>query len=114
MEAQEAAISFLTGTDECELRLSGPLGVANAEELRQTAIELCGYRKNVRVDWSGASQIDASIVQVLLSLHAGLGIMGRSLSLPHAPPAIRNWLLIAGLAEWMGSPEAMAESGEGQ
>jgi anti-anti-sigma regulatory factor len=86
------------------LRLEGALGVSNAEELRQTALQVCAYRKDVKVDWSGAAQIDAAIAQVLLSLRAGLGEQNRSLGhCETIPPAIQNWLSTAGLAEVLGN-----------
>ena len=64
---------FSVEPDHCVLRLAGALGVASAEELRLTALELCAYHKDVVVDWSGATQLDTGIAQVLLSLRAGLG-----------------------------------------
>lgn len=88
------------------LRLEGDLGVAHAEQLRATAVELCAQRKAVRIDWSGATQVDAGIAQVLLSLRAGLDEQNISLSIgPGIPPAIWNWLTTAGLSDILGNPE---------
>lgn len=88
------------------MRLEGSLGVANAEELRQVARDLCAEGKAVWIDWSGATQVDAGIAQVLLSLRAGLGELNLSLaSSPGIPTAIQNWLSTAGLAGILGTAE---------
>src|ERR1039458_9033514 len=105
MDTDRVQIVFSVEPDHCILRLEGVLGVSNAEELRQTALQLCAYRKDVKVDWSGAAQIDAAIAQVLLSLRAGLVEQNRSLGHcePILPP-IRNWLSTAGLSEVLWNP----------
>ena len=63
----------------------------------QTALELCDYRGNVIVDWSGATQIDAGVAQVLLSLRTGLGEQNKSLSSMAIPPPVQSWFDTAGL-----------------
>ena len=104
MDSDQVKIAFSVEPDHCILRLEGVLGVSNAEELRQAALQLCAYRKDVKVDWSGAAQIDAAIAQVLLSLCAGLAEQKRYLSpCETIPPPIRNWLSTAGLSEVLGS-----------
>jgi anti-anti-sigma regulatory factor len=103
MDNEEASISFSVEPDFCTLRLAGACGVANAEELRQTALELRAYHKDVRVDWRGARQIDASIAQVLLSLRSELREHGQSLAgCAGVPPSIQDWLRAAGLTEILG------------
>jgi len=72
MDCDQEQISFSIDAGHCILRLAGALGVASAEELSQAALELCAYRKNLVVDWSGATQLDAGVAQVLQSLRAGL------------------------------------------
>jgi len=104
MDSDQVRIAFSVEPDHCVLRLEGVLGVSNAEELRQTASQVCAYRKDVKVDWSGAAQVDAAIAQVLLSLRAGLAEQKRFLGQCEAiPPAIRNWLSIAGLWGVLGN-----------
>jgi anti-anti-sigma regulatory factor len=105
MDSERVQIAFSVESDHCILRLEGALGVSNAEELRQTALQLCAYKKDVNVDWSGATQIDAAIAQVLLSLRAGLAEQNRSLGhCETIPPAIQNWLGTAGLSGVSGNP----------
>ena len=109
MDCEQIQISFSVEPDYCVLRLEGGLGVAHAEELRLAAQELCAYRKDVKVDWSRATQIDAGIAQVLLALRAGLIKQKQSLLIGEGiPPAIQNWLNHAGLAANLGSPERHA------
>jgi hypothetical protein len=112
MNGDREQISFSVQPEACILLLGGALGVACAEELRQAALELCAYNKSVLLDWSGATQVDASIAQVLLALRAGLAEQNRSLACAGAcagacggaiPPAIQNWLRIAGLADVLGA-----------
>ncbi len=82
------------------------MGVPCADELRQSAMELLDYQKDVLVDWSGVTQIDASIAQVLLSLRAGLVELNRTLlSAPGISAAVQNWLQTAGLWRLLGTPE---------
>ena len=102
----EARISLSHEPDCCVLRLEGGLDVAHAEELRQAALGLCAQSKAVRIDWSGATQVDAGIAQVLLSLRAGLSERNLALSTgPEIPTAIQNWLSTAGLSGVLGNPE---------
>jgi hypothetical protein len=106
MDCDQVRISFSVETECCVLRLEGAAGVPCADNLRETAIELLACQKDVVLDWSGATQIDASIAQVLLSLRAGLA--GRNQSLRangEIPPAIQNWLRSAGLFELLGLAE---------
>jgi hypothetical protein len=91
MDSEQVRIAFSVEPDHCILRLEGALGVSNAEELRQTALELCAYRKDVKVDWSGAYANRCRIAQVLLSLRAGLGEQNRSLGhCETIPPPIQE------------------------
>ena len=106
MELEPAQISFSVEPGQCAVRLAGALGVANAEELHRLAGELCAYRKDVVVDWSEATQLDASIAQVLLCLRAGLQEQDKSLSGRAVPPAIQTWLQTAGLAAILGEVTA--------
>jgi anti-anti-sigma regulatory factor len=104
MDSEQVRIAFSVEPDHCILRLEGALGVSNAEGLRQTALQLCAYKKDVKVDWTGAAQIDAAIAQVLLSLRAGLAEHNRSLG--HCeiiPPPIQSWLCTAGLSGVLGN-----------
>ena len=104
MDSDYVKIAFSVEPDHCVLRLEGVLGVSNAEELRQTALQLCAFRKDVKVDWSGAAQVDAAIAQVLLSLRAGLAEQKRFLGhCDTIPPPIRNWLSTAGLSGVLGN-----------
>jgi anti-anti-sigma regulatory factor len=105
MDCDQVRISFSVEPDHCVLRLAGALGVASAEELRLTALELCAYHKDVVVDWSGAPQLDTGIAQVLLSLRAGLGEQNRHLAGSAAiPPPVESWLRTAGLSGVLGEP----------
>ena len=109
MDCDQAEISFSLEPDSCVLRLTGALGVAHAEELRRAALELYAHRKGVRIDWSGARQIDAGIAQVLLSLRACLQEENLSLSIAAGiPPAIQDWLSTAGLSSPLGNREQAA------
>ena len=106
MDCDQVRISFSVETERCVLRLEGAAGVPCADNLRQMAIEVLAYQKDVALDWSGATQIDASIAQVLLSLRAGLVGRNQSFSASGAiPPAIQNWLRSAGLFELLASEE---------
>jgi len=106
MDCDQARISSSLEPDGCVLRLEGELGVAHAEELRLAAVALCAQRKAVQIDMSGATQIDAGIAQVLLALRAVLGEQNLSLSIrPGIPPAVQNWLTVAGLSDILGNPE---------
>ena len=97
MDCDQLQISFSIEPCHGILRLAGALGVVSAEELRQTALELCAYRKDVVVDWSDATQLDASVAPVMLSLRAGLGEQNKSLSGISIPPSVPSWLDTAGL-----------------
>jgi anti-anti-sigma regulatory factor len=104
MDCDRTNISFAVEPDRCVLRLEGALGVAHAEELRQAALELCAYRKDVSIDWSGATQIDAGIAQVLLALGCALAKESRSLLIADGvPETIANWMSTAGLASIWGT-----------
>jgi anti-anti-sigma regulatory factor len=104
MDGDQVRISFSVEPSHCILRLEGALGVASGEELRQTALELCACQKDVHIDWSGATQIDAAIVQVLLSLRAGLASQNRSLHCVEVvPEPVQNWLRTAGLEDVLGN-----------
>lgn len=106
MDCDQVRISFSVETKRCVLRLEGTAGVPCADHLRETAIELLAYQKDVVLDWSGATQMDASIAQVLLSLRAGLAGRSQSLSAEgEIPPAIQNWLRSAGLFDLLGPAE---------
>jgi anti-anti-sigma regulatory factor len=99
MDCEHIGISFSAEPAHCVLRLAGGLGVAEAEELRGVALELCAYRKDVLVDCGAATQIDTSVAQVLLALAAGLRAQNRSLAATGTIPAgIRSWLREAGLS----------------
>lgn len=99
MDCDQGRISFSVDSDFCWLRLDGALGVAQAEELRRAAVELCSHSKDVQVDWCNATQIDAGIAQVLLSLQGGLAAAGRTLTFAtDTPPTIQSWLNVAGLS----------------
>ncbi len=99
MDCYKVRISFSVEPARCILRLAGALGVASAEELRLAALELGAYRRDVVIDWSGATKIDASIAQVLLSLRASLRAFSKSLaSAAEVPPPIESWLRTAGLS----------------
>jgi anti-anti-sigma regulatory factor len=100
-----AAISFSAEPSRCILRLAGALGVANAEDLRLTSLGLVAYRQDVAIDWSGATQLDASVAQVLLALRAVLVEQGHSLvSSGEVPSAVESWLRTAGLADLLANP----------
>ena len=104
MGSDEVRISFSVEPSHCILRLEGALGVGSGEDLRQTALELAAYQKDVQIDWSAATQIDASTAQVLLSLRTGLAGQNRSFhSTGLIPDAIQSWLRTAGLADIFGS-----------
>jgi anti-anti-sigma regulatory factor len=104
MGSDEVRISVSVEPSHCVLRLAGALGVADSEELRLTALELCAHQKDVQIDWSGATQIDAGIAQVLLSLHAGLEGQNRSFHCTELiPEPIQSWLRMAGLADILGN-----------
>jgi len=106
MDSDQVRISFSVEPAQCILRRQGFLGVASAKELRQTALEVAAYQKDVLVDWSGAAQLDASVAQILLlALRAHLA--GQNLSLASGttvPLSIQNWLGNAGLLGVLGSP----------
>lgn len=97
MSQEVAGISVVTEQERCTLRLSGVLGAGEAEELHRAAIELYGIGKDARIDWSEAVRIDACILQVVLSLGAGLSAAGRSLSGTSAKPEVAAYLRTAGL-----------------
>ena len=103
MDCDQARISFSVEPSRCILLLEGTLGVASAEGLRLTALELEAYRKDVVLDWSGATQLDVSVAQVLLSLRAGLGQQNRSLICGgKIPPPVESWLCTSGLSGILG------------
>jgi len=103
MDCDQVQVSFSIEPGRCLLRLAGAVCVANAEELRQAALELCAYRKDLVVDWSGVTQLDASIAQVLLSLRAGLREQNKALASIAIPPAVQSWLQTAGLSQTLGA-----------
>jgi anti-anti-sigma regulatory factor len=105
MDCDQLRISYSVEPSHCVLLLEGALGVAQAEELRSTAQEVCGCGKDVSIDWSGATQIDAGVAQVLLTLRSALAENQRSLAARgEIPPAIQSWLSTAGLSGLLGTP----------
>jgi len=105
MDCEQVRISYSVEPDRCLLRLEGALGVGDAAELRLKALEVCACQKDVRIDWSAATQMDAAIAQVLLALRARLASQNRNLSAGDGiPPAIQAWLDTAGLAGVLGNP----------
>ena len=80
MDCNQAQISFSIEPGSCTFRLDRAVGVADAG-----------------VGRSDATQLDASVGQVFLSLRLGLGEQNNSLSAAAVPTAIQNWRQTAGL-----------------
>ncbi len=80
------------------LRLHGPLGVVQAEQLRQVAREILASPPGpVRLDWRGAEALSAAALQVLLALETDLKAGGRGLEPGPASEAVRKTLRLCGL-----------------
>ncbi len=97
MSAPKFEISVWDEPERCVLRLNGCFGVGEAEELRQTALGLCAREMDIHIDWQGAAQVDASIVQVLWSLRRAVAGAGRSFSASAPGEAVGRYLQAAGL-----------------
>ena len=96
MTGESQQIEISSAGEKCVLRLRGVLGPAQAEALRQAALDACGQATGVVLDWSAAEQIDTSVLQVLLALRAGLSATGRGFAATAAPPGVRAYLQNAG------------------
>jgi anti-anti-sigma regulatory factor len=74
----------------------GVWGLENAAEFHRAALELLPSGKDVRLDWSGAVQIDASILQIVMALRQDLAAAGRSFSVGKPSDEVADYLRIAG------------------
>ena len=72
--------------------------MAEAEELRRAALQVAGNATDARIEWNETEQIDASVLQVLVSLKAEVAAAGRALSVGPAGAAIATYLQTAGLS----------------
>jgi len=99
MTGESRQIEISSAGEKCVLRLRGILGPAEAEALRQAALDACGQATGVVVDWSAAEQIDSSVVQVLLALRTGLSATGRPFATTAAPPGVRTYLQNGGFGD---------------
>jgi anti-anti-sigma regulatory factor len=97
MDRELSPVSFSDAPGRCILRLSGALGVADAEAIYQNAREVCENGQDVEVDWSGVTQLDASIAQILLALREALAEKSKCLYSSGIQPAVQAWLQTAGL-----------------
>jgi anti-anti-sigma factor len=77
-----------------------------AEELREAALAALGQNRNVAADLGRLDHLDASALQILLALAAGLKSQGRRLELNNASAHLRQWFDYAGAADHfsMGGP----------
>jgi anti-anti-sigma regulatory factor len=102
MDCEQSQLSFSDPPGHCIFRLSGALGVADAEAMCRAAKEICERPQDTVVDWNGVSQVDVSIAQVLLALRVALQEQGKCLSNIGTPPSIQAWLGTAGLYAFLG------------
>lgn len=103
------------------LRLSGPLGLAQAAGLLERAREaLASPEEAVALDWRGAEGVSAAALQVLLALESDLKTNGRKLEPGPAPESVRKMLGMCGLGRLATAAKAKArpakkrETGEEQ
>ncbi|MBL8210095.1 MAG: STAS domain-containing protein [Bryobacterales bacterium] len=95
------------------LRLSGPLGLAQAAGLLELAREaLASPEEAVRLDWRGAEGVSAAALQVLLALEADLKLTGRKLEPGPAPESVRKMLGVCGLDRMATAAKAKAKTGK--
>ncbi len=99
MPSQElATVSTDLDAPCATLCLSGQWGLENAAEFHRAAVELLASGKDIKLDWSAAVQIDASILQIVLALRQDLTATGRSFSVTAPNPDVADYLGIAGFS----------------
>ena len=95
------------------LRLSGPLGLAQAAGLLEMAREALGSPEEVvRLDWRGAEGVSAAALQVVLALEADLKLNGRRLEPGPAPESVRRVLGVCGLERLATAARSKAGTGK--
>lgn len=70
-----------------------------AEELRKKALAALPEGLDIALDLHAIDHLDASALQILLSLDGELQKNGRSLELVNASPELRQWFEYAGIAQ---------------
>ncbi len=74
------AIAVESDKDTRRLVLAGSLGLNQAAELHQTALDLATGASDVEIDWRQATYIGAAPLQVLLALQEELAARGRTMT----------------------------------
>jgi anti-anti-sigma regulatory factor len=79
------------------LLLAGHVTVSSASQLHEAALRLAASGNNVTVCCAGAEYLDASAIQILISLGRDLVRRGKRCDITNVPDGVKPWFRLAGL-----------------
>lgn len=97
--AEDQLIRVVESESEISIYLQGTVDIRLTALLRDAACQVAGSEKRVRLDWSQASHVDLSVLQVLLALKAALAGDGREMQIGALSLKARQHVEAGGLAE---------------
>lgn len=106
----DSSVSFEVRGGAICVKFRGRVGVDAANSMAGQLREL-GTSKDFVLDWKEAEHVDASALQVVLSLKKSLEAAGQSLSVEKDNPQVREYLRISGLESYFLLPQTPAASG---
>ncbi len=92
----DSSVSFEVRGGAVCVKFRGRMGVDAANSMVGQLRQL-GTSKDFVLDWKEAEHVDASALQVVLSLKKSLDVAGRTLSVEKDNPQVRDYLRISGL-----------------
>ena len=90
-------VELRTSESRDVLVLTGDVNLDAAHQLCAASLQGLAGRREVAVDWTGASRVGAGALQALLALSTALQARGRGLSVVGDNPCVRHMLELAGL-----------------
>jgi len=108
---EEPTVSLLECDGLAVVLLQGSASVETCARLHALLLQ-AGPDRNVAVDWERVEHVSAATVQVLLALQRRLAQRGFSLSVLKDNRRVRNYLEMAGLADYFPLRPAAPASAE--
>lgn len=94
-------LEVIKSTDSIEARLSGSLTIFQADELFQSLKPLLFEAKDFTFDVSNVSEMDSSIIQIIVIVREFLTRKGKILSFINPSDVVQDLMKVMGFSDWL-------------
>lgn len=104
-------LTVVEQADELKGALSGELSIFNAQALHEALLPWLQRQQALTLDLSQVTQIDSSILQILMQARRHLKAQGLELNLVQHSAVVISALETLGLVQWFADPVVLSAAG---